>query len=51
MRDLFQAPREGKFGLFVQSGEQWAIIRWTAEAVEIYLGNAVPEKEVVAVFK
>jgi hypothetical protein len=51
VRDLFQAPTTGKFGLLAQSDKEWAVVRWTADNVEYYLGRALTEKEVLAAFK
>ncbi|MBM3858811.1 MAG: DUF4178 domain-containing protein [Verrucomicrobia bacterium] len=51
VRDLFQAPGAGMFGLLAQSGNEWAVVRWTARDIECYRGASLPEKDVVAAFK
>ena len=51
VRDLFQMPVAGKYGLLAQSGNEWAVVRWTADNIEFYCGPALAEKEVLASFK
>jgi hypothetical protein len=51
VHDLFQAPAEGKFGLLAQSGNQWAMLRWTADTVECVLGRALSGNEVLDAFR
>jgi len=51
VRDLFQTSGGGKFGLLAQSDKEWAVVRWTADNVEFYLGRALTEKEVLASFR
>jgi len=51
VRDLFQLPGAGKFGLLAQSDKQWAVLRWTPESLEGYLGGALTEKEVLEAFR
>jgi hypothetical protein len=51
VRDLFQSPTIGKFGLLAQSDKEWAVVRWTADNIEFYLGKLLTEKEVLASFR
>jgi hypothetical protein len=51
VRDIFQMPATGKYGLLAQSGDDWAVVRWTADNIESYLGRALNEKDVLAAFQ
>ncbi len=49
--DLFQARVAGAetmFGLLARAGSRWVMIRWTSENIECYLGQPVPERELLA---
>jgi hypothetical protein len=53
VEDLFQyrTPTQAGFGVLARNGNDRAIVRWTENAVEVYLGAPVAEKEVLAAFK
>ncbi len=49
---LFQSRAAGTvmFGFIASAGNDWALVRWTQNEIEFYLGAALPEPEVLAAF-
>jgi hypothetical protein len=52
VEDVFQyrTPTRTGFGLLARSGSDRAIVRWTENRVDVYLGIPVAEKEVLGAF-